>query len=248
MFSHDKLNVYQKALESVARLAQHCALWDKRHSVADHLLRASESIVLNIAEGARLRSGGSKQHVLDYAMGSALECSACLDIAVTKQFLLPDLARGEKHSLCEVVKMLMGLRSSWEKEQLREEPAEYKSQPAPGAKDCLFPHERLDAYQVGLECMRWFQGLPAGAELSSRLYRQVDKAVTSVVLNIAEGNGRYPEGDRRRFLDIAQSSAVKAAAYLDLCERNAELETAQRQRGTGLLGRIALMAGVMSRR
>jgi four helix bundle protein len=95
--------------------------------------------------------------------------------------------------------------------------------------------------------MCWFHALPAGSELSSRLYRQVDKAVTSVILNVAEGNGRYPDGDRRRFLDIAQGSAVKAAAYLDLCERNAELEPARRQQGADLLGRIALMTGVMAR-
>jgi len=247
MFSHDKRKVYQKALASVARLAKHSVLWDKRHSVVDQLLRASESIVLNIAEGARLRSGGNKQHLLDDAMGSALECAACLDIGVVKHFLLPDLAAGEKRSLCEVVKMLMGLRSSWDNEPLREEPAEYESRPDSGANVCLFPHERLDVYQVGLECMRWFHALPAGAELSSRLYRQVDKAVTSVILNVAEGKGRYLDGDRRRFLDIAQGSAVKAAAYLDLCERNAELEPAQRQGGADLLGRIALMTGVMSR-
>jgi hypothetical protein len=51
--------------------------------------------------------------------------------------------------------------------------------------------------------MRWFNALPAGAELSSRLHRQVDKTGTSIVLNIAERNGRYPEGECQRFLDIA---------------------------------------------
>ena len=112
----------------------------------------------------------------------------------------------------------------------------------PGSQEqSLFAHERLDAYQVGLEFMRWFHALPAGAELSSRLYRQVDKAATSVVLNIAEGNGRYPEADRRKFLDIAESSAVKAAAYLDLCQSKAELDAGQRERGVGLLARVALM-------
>jgi len=58
----------------------------------------------------------------------------------------------------------------------------------------------------------------------------VDKAVTSVILNVAEGNGRYLDGDRRRFLEC-----------------NAELEPAQRQGGADLLGRIALMTAVMSR-
>ena len=186
MFSHQKLKVYAKALGSVTRLARHSALWDKRHAVVDQLVRASESVVLNLAEGARLWTLGNKQHCLDYAIGSALECAACLDIATIKQFVLADLATGEKRSLCEVVRMLVALRKSWEDNQLREEPAQYGNQ-----EGVLFAHERLDAYQVGLEFMRWFHALPEGRDLSSRLYRHVDKAATSVVLNIAEGNGRY---------------------------------------------------------
>ena len=236
MFSHQKLKVYGKALASVTGLTQQSALWNQRHAVVDQLVRASESVVLNLAEGARLWNPANKQHWLDYAIGSALECSACLDLAVIKQFLSPDLALAEKHGLCEVVRMLVALRQSWGNSQLREEAAPYDSQ-----ERSLFAHERLDAYQVGLEFMRWFHALPAGAALSSRLYRQVDKAGTSVVLNIAEGNGRYPDADRRRFLDLAEGSAVKAAAYLDLCHSKAELDAEPRERGVGLLARVALM-------
>ncbi len=243
MFSHQKLKVYAKALASVTRLTQHSALWYKRHAVVDQLVRASESVVLNLAEGARLWTLGNKQHFLDYSIGSALECAACLDIAVIKQFLTPDLAMEEKRSLCEVVRMLVALRQSWGDDHLREEPTQYGNQ-----ENGLFAHERLDAYQVALEFMRWFHALPAGAALSNRLYRQVDKAATSVVLNIAEGNGRYPEADRRKFLDTVESSAVKAAAYLDLCQSKAELDPAPRERGVILLGRVALMIrGLASR-
>jgi len=53
MFSLEKLKVYERALASVASLGQLSSQWDKRHAVVDQLLRASESVVLNIAEGAR---------------------------------------------------------------------------------------------------------------------------------------------------------------------------------------------------
>ncbi len=43
--------------------------------------------MLDLAEGARLRSSAKRQHLLDYAIGSALECAACLDIAHIKEFL-----------------------------------------------------------------------------------------------------------------------------------------------------------------
>jgi hypothetical protein len=55
VFSHEKLTVYQKALLCVAILNQEARSWAKRHAVVDHLLRASESILLNLVEGARLR-------------------------------------------------------------------------------------------------------------------------------------------------------------------------------------------------
>ncbi len=104
MFSLDKLKVCDQALASAASLAQHSRSWDKRHAVTDQLLRASESFVLNLAEGARLRSAAKRQHLLDYAIGWALECAACLDIAQIKEFLCQDEALEEKRSLCEVVR------------------------------------------------------------------------------------------------------------------------------------------------
>src|SRR4051794_21037125 len=103
MLSHQKLKVYGRALAVTASLSKRSAAWNRRHAVVDQICRASESIVLNLAEGARLRSPAHKQQFLDYPVGSALECAACLDILVIKQFLLPDLAATEKRSLWEVV-------------------------------------------------------------------------------------------------------------------------------------------------
>ena len=48
--------------------------------------------------------------------------------------------------------------------------------------------------------MRWFNALRSGAELASRLYRQVDKAATSLICNTSPkamdglGEGRSFEG------------------------------------------------------
>jgi len=46
----------RKALGCVTRLTRHSAFWDKRHAVVDQLVRASEIVVPNLAEGARLRN------------------------------------------------------------------------------------------------------------------------------------------------------------------------------------------------
>jgi four helix bundle protein len=87
MLPHEKLEVYGKAIDFIGDASAAVALWDKRHSVADQFGRASDSLVLNLAEGARLRPGRAKLRALDYALGSCLECAACVDIAWIKGFL-----------------------------------------------------------------------------------------------------------------------------------------------------------------
>ena len=236
MFSLDKLKVYDKALASAASLARHCRSWDKRHAVTDQLLRACESFVLNLAEGARLRSAAKRQHLLDYAIGSALECAACLDIAQIKEFLGHDEALQQKLPLCEVVKMMVGLKKAWSVEAFHEEPSPYGK-----PEEWLFPHERLDAYRLSLEFMRWLQGLPGAPKLATRQLRQVDNAGTSLVLNIAEANGRYASGERRNLFEVAESAAVRVGTFLEIYARTDELDPEAKACAMALLDRIASM-------
>ena len=67
MFSLEKLKVYERALASVAGLAQLSATWDKRHAVVDqegaHVLTGTGN--LNLAEGARLRGSPQRHASLD---------------------------------------------------------------------------------------------------------------------------------------------------------------------------------------
>ena len=222
MFTHHKLRVYEKALAFGAYAENLSVSWGRRHAIFDHFRRAAESIVLNIAEGARLLSGPDKTRTLDYALGSTLECAACLDIAQVKGRLSLQTMLTEKRRIVEITRMLIGLRKAWLQNGMSEEPSPYQADPLRLKEvEVLFHHESLDVYQVGLDFMRWFVGLPGSAELSDRLCREVDKSATSVVLNVAEGNGRYSELDHRRFLEIAATSAVKAAAYLDLYQQKA---------------------------
>ena len=89
--------------------------------------------------------------------------------------------------------------------------------------------------------MRWFVELPGAGDLANRWCREVDKAATSVVLNVAEGNGRYSELDHKRFLEIAASSAVKAAAYLDLYQQTSLPNEIKSAEGKEFLNRIVAM-------
>src|SRR3989442_7201311 len=105
----------------------------------------------------------------------------------------------------------------------------------------LFHHEGLEVYRMALGFIEWFVSRPAANELSIRLFRQLDEAGTSVVLNIAEGNGRYAELDHHRFLQIAQSAAVKGAVLLDLGVERALLAKTEATTGKEMLRRISAM-------
>jgi four helix bundle protein len=51
---------------------------------------------------------------------------------------------------------------------------------------------------------------------SSAVYGQLDRASTSIPLNIAEGNGKRTQLDRCKFFYISRGSAFECAAALDV--------------------------------
>jgi len=216
MFAHEKLQVYSKALSFTANVMTLVSVWDKKHALVDQFSRAAESVVLNLAEAARLKDAPARLNVSDYAIGSALECAGCLDVARIKGLLKESQCDQEKKRLCEITKMLVGLRKAWGQSLMLEEPVPYQTSPGKPPYSHLFPHEDLDVYKTALGFVYWFAARPEGQALSAPFFRQLDAATTSIVLNIAEGNGRYAEQDHRKFLKIAEQSAVKASAYLDL--------------------------------
>ena len=84
-----------------------------------------------------------------------------------------------------------------------------------------FDHEKLDVYQQALKFVAWLADLIAELRQSAipnlrESINQIDRASTSIVLNIAEGNGRRATKQRARFFDDARGSATEAAACLDV--------------------------------
>lgn len=52
-----------------------------------------------------------------------------------------------------------------------------------------FTHEKLDVYRLPLRLMEWFVERDPLDSMSARLFRKLDGALTSMILNVAEGNG-----------------------------------------------------------
>jgi four helix bundle protein len=83
-----------------------------------------------------------------------------------------------------------------------------------------FDHERLDVYRVALEFVVLASDV-AGRMPKGRAYLadQLQRAATSIALNIAEGAGEFASAEKARFYRIARRSATESAAILDVCRK-----------------------------
>ena len=73
------------------------------------------------------------------------------------------------------------------------------------------------------------------------VYDQIDRASTSIPLNIAEGNGKYSSKDRCRYFDIARGSALECASCLDVLHLKDLLELSKKDEGKEKLRVIVSM-------
>ena len=102
-------------------------------------------------------------------------------------------------------------------------------------------HERLDVYQVSLDFAGWSYELAKQLRTVDRHARDQLRASQSITLNIAEGCGKLPSPERRRFLQIAGGSARECGAILDILCRCRVISEADWQAGKELLVRIVAM-------
>ena len=105
----------------------------------------------------------------------------------------------------------------------------------------MFDHEKLNVYQNSLEFVEWVEENILSKRKNSNVYDQIDRASTSIPLNIAEGNGKYTSKDRCRYFDIARGSALECASCLDVLSRRKLLESSKANDGKEILKAIVSM-------
>jgi four helix bundle protein len=121
------------------------------------------------------------------------------------------------------------------------------NEPAPESEpEALAPmpvdHEKLDVYVLAVDFVARANGiveeLPRGR---GYLADQLQRAALSIVLNIAEGAGKFSGVDKAAFYARARGSATESAAVLDVCAHLNLVPAAVCEQHKAILNRVAQM-------
>ncbi len=105
----------------------------------------------------------------------------------------------------------------------------------------IFDHEKLQVYQESVAFVSWLEPLLDKLPKTIAVRDQLDRASTSIVLNLAEGNGKFTAPDRCRFFDISRGSALECAASLDVLAAKGRCEAEVVSAGKERLRKIVSM-------
>jgi four helix bundle protein len=110
-----------------------------------------------------------------------------------------------------------------------------------------FDHEKLNVYQAAIELVvlidHFVEQLPRGR---AYLADQLQRAGSSVPLNIAEGAGEYSSSEKIRFYRMAKRSATEVAGIFDVCKALCIIELNVYAKARELLLRIVSMLTKMA--
>ena len=103
-------------------------------------------------------------------------------------------------------------------------------------------HQKLDVYRLSIAYVAWVY---AASESLNGIHRHARdqwlRASQSIPLNIAEGNGKTSEPDRRRYFEIARGSVLECAAIQDVLVAGKALEEKMSEKRKSELDRMAVM-------
>lgn len=104
----------------------------------------------------------------------------------------------------------------------------------------MFSFEKLDVFVVAIEFRGMVEGLvPKRGQRD--LKDQIERAATSICLNIAEGANRRGSREKAHFYDIARGSAGECAAALAILKMTSELSEERYASAREALRRIVMM-------
>jgi four helix bundle protein len=88
----------------------------------------------------------------------------------------------------------------------------------------MFDFEKLVVYQKAKAFNAGIRAFIKASQLDHTTNDQLRRAAFSVVLNLAEGSGRFSRPDRKNFYIIARSSIFECIAILDVLKDEGNVE------------------------
>ncbi len=114
--------------------------------------------------------------------------------------------------------------------------------------NACFDHEKLDVYRASIDFVlvvdEVVKIMPRGR---AYLNDQLQRAGSSITLNIAEGAGEFSPNEKIRFYRMAKRSATECASILDICRHLQLVNPQLYSKGRELLLRIVAMLTKLAR-
>ncbi len=109
-----------------------------------------------------------------------------------------------------------------------------------------FDHEKLRVYQEAIKFLALVEEISKKIGKKLPVLDHLDRAATSIALNIAEGNGKFTASDRCKFFDIARGSALEAASALDVLVAKKVILAEEIKAGKEMLhGIVSMIVGLI---
>ena len=114
--------------------------------------------------------------------------------------------------------------------------------------NACFDHEKLDVYRASIDFVlvvdEVVKIMPRGR---AYLNDQLQRAGSSITLNIAEGAGEFSPNEKIRFYRMAKRSATECASIVDICRHLQLVNPQLYSKGRELLLRIVAMLTKLAR-
>ncbi|HDQ45215.1 MAG TPA: four helix bundle protein [bacterium] len=111
-----------------------------------------------------------------------------------------------------------------------------------------FGHEKPDVYHAASEYVGWTYRFCEDLKGHRNAKDQLLRASQAIPLNIAEGNGKATDGDRRRYFEIARGSVPECGAIQDILQTCDALSAEENTKRKALLDRIVAMLTKLGQR
>lgn len=109
----------------------------------------------------------------------------------------------------------------------------------------FFDHEKLKVYQLALKFNEFAFKIISKLNLSD-IRNQLDRASNSIVLNLAEENGKFSKKDRCKYFDISMGSSFESAACLDILFIRKSITQSELNEGKDILYElISMLVGLI---